>query len=142
MKSFYPSNISIGKCARLVRISAITVCMLFVATAATFAKSSTQQRQLLTLNLSNTPVKEVLAAVEKQSSYRFIYSSQVETLLARRVTVKATKATIEDVMKAALSSSGLSFNIKGWQVTVFGAAGSKGQNPPPLISSECVCQSA
>jgi hypothetical protein len=89
------------KIARLMKLvcALMLLCCLHVS-----AGGYTQDR--ITLNLESADLKKVLVAIEKKSSYRFLYN---QALFANKpkVDVHVTNAEITTVLNTIFSGSGI-----------------------------------
>lgn len=63
-----------------------------------------------TLNLEDVKLAKLLKIIEKQSDYRFVYSNDM-IAADTKVTVSVTDKTVEQVLAAALNSTGLTFRV-------------------------------
>jgi TonB-linked SusC/RagA family outer membrane protein len=63
-----------------------------------------------TLNLEDVKLAKLLKIIEKQSDYRFVYSNDM-IAADTKVTVAVTDKTVEQVLAAALYSTGLTFRV-------------------------------
>ena len=87
--------------------------MILVLTIISFE----MQAQNITLDVTNKALKEVLAQIESESEYIFIYNDKgVDT--NRRISVNVSDASIKYVMSEILKGTGLSYMLDGRQITV------------------------
>ena len=76
------------------------------------------QAQNITLDVTNKTLKEVLAQIESESEYIFIYNDKgVDT--NRRISVNVSDASIKYVMSEILKGTDLSYMLDGRQITIF-----------------------
>lgn len=73
------------------------------------------QNELINLTLNNASVIEAVKAVEKQTSYKFVYSN-ADVDVSRKVNVDAVSVTIESVAKIIFD--GYNVSVKGKNVIV------------------------
>lgn len=93
------------------------LCFLFIGLFAIFSMEAKAmaQNELIDMKLNNTTVLEAVRAVEKQTTYKFVYNN-ANVNVSRRVSVNATKATIEAV--AATIFAGYDVSVKGNNVII------------------------
>src|SRR4030095_3498152 len=84
---------------KLLRIMKLTVALILFACLQVSAKTYSQDRVTLKFNAAN--IKKVLAAIEKKSNYRFLYS---DALLADKpkVDVDVTNEEVTSVLDGIL----------------------------------------
>lgn len=109
------------KIARLMKMvgALMLLCCLHVS-----AGGYTQDR--ITLNLESADLKKVLVAIEKKSSYRFLYN---QALFSNRpkVDVHVTNAEITTVLNTIFSGSGIGYEMLDNKLIVLKAAGNTGR---------------
>jgi len=66
---------------KLFKIMRLTCFFILVSVMSVLAGKTYSQTKLLNLNMDNATVKEVLAEIEKQSQFRFMYSGKFTNLL-------------------------------------------------------------
>lgn len=88
----------------------LSVILLFVFAGLTFATESYSQSTLLTFDVNNKTVQDVLDEIEKQSDYHFFYNNkQVNT--KRVVTLKSQKRNIFNVLDQLFSDTDISYKV-------------------------------
>lgn len=75
--------------------------------------------QNVTVNAEGKPISEVIAQIERNSQYVFVFDEAVHDMLSRRVTIKATNRPVSEVMTELLQGTGLGFKVSQRQVMVF-----------------------
>lgn len=109
------------KIARLMKLigAMMLLCCLHVS-----AGGYTQDR--ITLNLESADLKKVLVAIEKKSSYRFLYN---QALFANKpkIDVHVTNAEITTVLNTIFSGSGIGYEILDGKLIVLKAANNIGR---------------
>jgi TonB-linked SusC/RagA family outer membrane protein len=73
--------------------------------------------QQITLNLSKTPLKVVLKAIEKQCDFTFVYSNSLNGI-NDEVTIKANKEQLENVLKTLLVAKNIGYKITEKQIAL------------------------
>ena len=93
------------------------LCFLFIGLFAflSLEANATAQNELIDMKLNNITVLEAIKAVEKQTTYKFVYNN-ADVNVSRRVNVNATNVSIEAV--AAVIFAGYDVSIKGNNVII------------------------
>jgi TonB-linked SusC/RagA family outer membrane protein len=95
---------------RLVRMTAVLLVGCFLQVSASFS-------QLVTLKVKNTPLKDVLAAVKKQTGYSFFYNAELLSD-AKPVTLDVKNASLAEVLKATFSGQTLQYVVENKTVFI------------------------
>ncbi|MEP7374697.1 MAG: SusC/RagA family TonB-linked outer membrane protein [Chitinophagaceae bacterium] len=103
----------------------LTIIFLLAAVLQVSAKGFAQDN--ITISAKNTPLVDVLATIEKQSGYHFVY--RYELISSIKITVNLTNATLRESLQRCLKPQNLAYNIVGKSVVV-------GKESSELISSE------
>jgi TonB-linked SusC/RagA family outer membrane protein len=72
----------------------------------------------ISISVSNTPLRQVLSLVEKQSSYVFAYNEDTKNI-DTKISVNLENASIEQAMTRILENTGLSYRISGRQILIY-----------------------
>src|SRR5438309_469611 len=93
---------------KLWRIMKLTAALILFACLQLSANTYSQDR--ISLNLQSTELKKVLAAIEKKSSYRFLYN---DALLSGKpkVDIHVTNEDVITVLDDVLANSGIGYKI-------------------------------
>ncbi|MBW8685129.1 SusC/RagA family TonB-linked outer membrane protein [Chitinophaga rhizophila] len=83
--------------------------MLTLVTCMQVSASVFSQKKF-TLDLEDVKLAKLLKIIEKQSDYRFVYSNDA-IAADTKVTVSVTDKTVEQVLAAALNSTGLTYRV-------------------------------
>ena len=94
-----------------------TILLLLVGINVGFASEAYSQSTLLSLNVNKGTVKEVFAAIEKQSEYVFFYYDNVLDI-NRRVNIKAENKTVDEILKQVFAGTDNSYVIKDRQIFI------------------------
>ncbi|QEC42909.1 SusC/RagA family TonB-linked outer membrane protein [Pseudobacter ginsenosidimutans] len=105
---------SFTKAMRVMKITAVFLLGCFFHVSASFS-------QAITLKVKNAPLKEVLAAVKKQTGYAVFYNAEL-LADAKPVTLDLQNASLADVLKAAFNGQPLNYVIEN--KTIFISRGS------------------
>ena len=93
---------------KFIIIMKLTFALMFLACLHVSAGTYSQDR--ITLKLAQADIKKVLAAIERKSSFRFLYN---EAILANKpqVSVNVTNAEIQAVLNEIFLNKGISYKI-------------------------------
>ena len=72
--------------------------------------SLTMQAQVVSLNVSDKPLRDVLPMVEQQCDYHFFYNSSLPGL-DKHVTVSLNNASLEQVLKQLFNGTGIVYKM-------------------------------
>ncbi len=99
------------------RGGALLVLMFLAGGVRAFGAPEAVQR--VTLDLKNATLQEAFLQIEKQTDYAFIYADNTRPrLTAHRVTLRLTTQPVPAVLDKLLEKSGLTYEIRGRQITV------------------------
>jgi TonB-dependent starch-binding outer membrane protein SusC len=92
------------------RLILVLMFGFFCATTSLYAQDSQ-----ITLNVRNTPVREVLKMIEAKSSYHFAYNNKLIDV-TRKVDVAATNEKISDLLKKIFENTDVTFKVLDLQI--------------------------
>ncbi len=91
--------------------------VLFVSILSLTASSFSQE--VVKLNLKETTIKEAFTAIEKQSSYRFLYKGEFGNALSQLTSINTTSENLNEILDIIIRDTTLDYNIIGEQVVIF-----------------------
>lgn len=109
--NYYFREGMILKLHRMLCILLLVLIFSIIPEVNIFATESYSQNKLLTLNLSNQTLKEVLHQIEDQSEFYFMYSEKVIDA-ERIVSVKADNERLSDVLNEVFAGTHIEYVIK------------------------------
>lgn len=86
-------------------------CLLVVVLFSLFGSYSYAQDARVTLNYSNTKLKNILDGIEKQTDYLFIYKNNVDNKINKSISV--TNYKVSDVLDELLSGTSIYYKVEG-----------------------------
>lgn len=86
-------------------------CLLVVVLFSFFGSYSYAQDARVTLNYSNTKLKNILDGIEKQTDYLFIYKNNVDNKINKSISV--TNCKVSDVLDELLSETSIYYKVEG-----------------------------
>ncbi|MDR2118443.1 MAG: TonB-dependent receptor [Tannerellaceae bacterium] len=88
----------------------LSIAMLFLCTGVIFAEKSYSQSVLLTLDVKNQTVQDVLDEIERQSDFHFFYNNrQINT--ARIVSIKSSRKDVFSVLNLLFRDTGVRYSV-------------------------------
>src|SRR5690554_2167302 len=88
-----------------------TFILLFVCIFSSLAETGYTQNARITINKRNSTFKEVLNEIESKTDYLFIYNDEVN--FNERISVKATKKSVSDILNAILKNKDVLYSVEG-----------------------------
>ncbi|MCL3779491.1 SusC/RagA family TonB-linked outer membrane protein [Prolixibacteraceae bacterium JC049] len=107
-------NIPLWK--KTFRVMKLTCLMVLLAVMGTVARGVSQNRQF-NIQLKDATLKTLFNEIEEQSDFRFAFNNIADEL-KQTVTVNLQEATIDEVLKQALTNKGLEFSVMNGYVVV------------------------
>lgn len=93
---------------RIMRLSAL---LLFLGMLSVSAENTHSQNARVTLNQKNTRLDNILAEIEKQTDYLFLYTNEVE--VSQRTSVKAKGEPVSEVLNDLFSNTHINYVMEG-----------------------------
>jgi len=106
-KRFMP----IGKILKIMKVFTFVMLVFAIHVSAL----SYSQNTKLSINLQNVSIKQVLAKIEDQSEFRFLYSDS-KINVEKIVAVDFNNKQIEDILRNLFEGSGIQFKVSGRQI--------------------------
>jgi TonB-linked SusC/RagA family outer membrane protein len=97
----------------------------------TFGQKKTEN---ITISVKNTPLKELIKTVEKQSNYTFMYNNG-EINLEDRISVDIKNQSIEEAMQTIFTSRKIKFEILGNQIILSKPTKQNAKNSNGIITA-------
>jgi len=120
-------------------MSKFTLLLIFLGAATVHAESFSQVavRQQVTLQLRDTYLKDVLWAIEQQTSFTFLYN-QEDLDRAGRVNVAVDGASVEEAIVASLRGTGLTYTVRDGVIVIAATTPSRAQQQPQQPQAQTV----
>ena len=96
---------------KVLRIMKLTVSLVLLSVISVFASKSYAQTKVLTLDMKNSTVKEVLRSIEKQSEFVFMYSEKLIDV-NREVSVTVKNKKINEVLDELFAGTDVSYKVR------------------------------
>jgi TonB-linked SusC/RagA family outer membrane protein len=87
------------------------LCLLFLFF---FQNTFAQSTAKISITLTNSTINELIKSIEKQTNYTFTFDNSVD--LNQKITLKVADASIQDVLKKALTGKSIQYEISGQQI--------------------------
>lgn len=112
-------------CARTRRnvLFGLTVAVLSLFSQEALAQNASQQ---IRIDVTDTPLEQVLKSIEKQSSYTFFYNNEIN--VAQTVTAHVSSSDINAVVNDVLRGTGIAYRIAENRVVLY-KGGRKSRQP-------------
>ncbi|GBU07548.1 SusC/RagA family TonB-linked outer membrane protein [Bacteroidales bacterium] len=98
------------------RIMKTSFLLLLVCLSSVYANTAHSQNAKASINVRNSELEEVLNSIEKQTDYLFIFNDQVD--VSQRVTVKAEKKAVAEILNQALSKTDIAYALEGKHIVL------------------------
>ncbi|MBC5632314.1 TonB-dependent receptor [Parabacteroides hominis] len=98
------------------RVMKLTTCSLLLCSCFAFAGQANSQNAKVSLNKNRVQLGEVLDEIEKQTDYLFVSNRDVD--LKQKVSVRAKKQSVQDVLSTVLKNTGLTFTVEGVNIVL------------------------
>ena len=95
---------------KLLKVMKLTVFLILVSVAGGLANKSYSQSKMLSLNMQEATVKEVLNSIEKQSEFCFLYSENLIDV-TRKVNVTVENKKIEQTLNLIFEGTEVDYFI-------------------------------
>ncbi len=82
-----------------------------------FQLYATAFSQTVTINKKNVPIDEVLRDIRKQTSYEFIYNSDIISQ-KKKIDINVVNAAVTDVLNQCLADLPVTFSISGKTIMI------------------------
>lgn len=105
---FHQKRLRIRSFSKFIRIMKLTFLMVLLTCLHVSASVFSQER--ISLDVKNTSLERVLRTIEKQSKYRFVYSSTFVSV-AKSITIEAKNLLVSDVLKQILKGTELTYSM-------------------------------
>ena len=105
------------------------VCCLFAGTASA-------QSVPVTLRVSDAPLEQVLSAIEKQTTYLFVYDKNVD--VARRVSIDVKDTPLNNVLNTLFQSSDIAYAVENTSIVLSQKAPDAQPGQPVTVTGKVV----
>ncbi len=105
------------------------VCCLFAGTASA-------QSVPVTLRVSDAPLEQVLSAIEKQTTYLFVYDKNVD--VARRVSIDVKDTPLNNVLNTLFQSSDIAYAVENTSIVLSQKAPAAQPSQPVTVTGKVV----
>src|SRR5688572_11197545 len=92
------TSASLFKCLLMLKMVVLLICFFSIQSMA----NNGFGQDKITLNLENVPLKKVFKAIEKQTSFRFVYSDDAVPV-NQKISISVEAEMVNEVMKKLLN---------------------------------------
>lgn len=103
--------------SRLLKIMRLTVVICIIALSQSFAGVGYSQNTRISLQEKNTTLRDILGKIENQSEFYFMYNGSVVDV-NQKVSVKADKMLISELLEQILTGTGIAYKIDNRQIAL------------------------
>lgn len=104
---------------QMLQIMKTSAFVFFLIVFSMFAKNTYSQQKEISVNLSNTTIREAFSQIEKSSDYVFLVSDDAEKELNGRVSLDASNRTINEILDILLIKTNLGYRVVERQVSIY-----------------------
>lgn len=137
--SNYRQTVPISLLKKVFSIMRITVVLCLLTTFCSFASVSYSQKAEISLNLNGVTLQEAISAVKEQSDFSFWYRNE-EVNLSKKISVKANRENIHEIMSQLLQGQNLQYTIDEKHIIIYKKESVSQQQPRKKISGVIVDQ--
>ncbi len=101
---------------KLLKKMKLTVFLLFVTILGTMAAESYSQSTKLTVDKTNSTVKEILNEIENSSEFRFFYSGSID--VERRTSISVKESKIFQILDELFKGTDVAYEVRGRQIAL------------------------
>lgn len=117
-----------------LRIMRLTLGLLLILVAQTWATKSYSQKTVLNLNMKNANLIQVLSEIENQTDYYFLFNyEQIQS--DRKIDINLSDSDIHETLNVLLNGSNLTYTIKDRQIVI-----ARGESTSPERTGSQVVQ--
>ena len=107
----FDRNWNLSGLIKLIKIMRLTVFLLLVSVMGVMANKSYSQSKMLSLNMREATVKEVLNSIEKQGEFYFLYSENLIDV-ERKVNVSIENERIDQALDLIFEGTNINYSIR------------------------------
>ncbi len=96
---------------KVLRTMKLTIFLLLISVISMFAGETYSQTKVLTIDMNNSTVKEVLQTIEAQSEFYFMYSEKLVNV-KREVSVNVKNKKIDEVLDELFAGTNVRYKVK------------------------------
>lgn len=117
--AFYPTKL-VGMCGakRITQNQLFMKLLTILLFTASLAVHASPAAQTVSISVKNTPLKEVLGMVEKQTGY-FVFGNRAVWANTKPVTVSVVNTPLSAFLSQVLTDQGLSYRLEGKTISLF-----------------------
>ena len=104
---------------KFILIMKLTTFLFLVSVLQVMALDGNSQATRISLNYESTSLKNILATIENETNYYFLYSSAIVDT-NQKLSINVDNKDITDVLKELLNDTGIEYEIKGRQILLKG----------------------
>ena len=115
LKHWFRGNLFCPLGLKITRIMRLTVLLSLIGISQILAVSTYSQTTRLSVQMQDARMLDVLASIEEQSEFYFLYSKKLVDV-ERQVTVEANNALIDEILKEVFRETDIEYLIMDRQI--------------------------
>jgi len=129
-------QIACRKCNRSLKIMKLSALLLFICIFSLTAENAFTQQKELSLDLRNVSLTKAISEIEKTSDYVFLLTDEAKMELNKKISIRANKESIQDIMETILKGTNLGYSVVERQVSVYKSAPQRAKETPVTENEE------
>jgi len=97
------------------RTMKITICFLLISLSAVFAENSYAQKTIISVEMNNKQIENILETVESQTDFTFLYDASLVNV-KRRTSIKVTNRSIFDLLNQLFDNTDIVYSVIGTKI--------------------------
>ena len=98
------------------QVRALLLLPVWMLMCCLFTLNAQAQSVLVTLQLTDKPLEQVLVAIEKQTTYLFVYDKSVD--VSQRVTIDVKDAQLKSALNTLFKSTNISYAVENTSIVL------------------------
>ncbi len=129
MKKKFMDGVGMSNFLKMLKIMRLSAFLLMVFALQTWASSSYSQQTLITLNLKNVKVLEILNQIENSTNYYFLFNKDLVDI-DRVVSVSANQKKISEILTDLFAGTNVKFVVSDRQIVLTTGSSKSSQSQP------------
>lgn len=102
---------------QIFRIMKVTVVVLFVSVVSLWATGANSQSLKVSIQASQLSTKEIIAEIEKQTEYLFVYNKN-EVDINRTISLNVVDESVSEVLNKLFAETGITYKLVGKNISL------------------------
>ena len=110
---------SLNNCTGLTKTTALSVLLLLTGVQGFSASTRSAQNLKITLNATNTTLREAINKIEKTEGYVFVYNNDILSELNAQVSLQVSNHSIDEILDQLFARTNVTYKRSGRQITLY-----------------------